>query len=157
MRGFNFVVCALLAVPGISGAQSTPRSLSPAIEAELDRFVLEPGKSPATELQGGVLHVRQHGGSTRTRRIVSDFTLTAEVNLSAASTDLQIGIRTINTDREWPQRGYWLRLSGARPAAVEARDYDLKPTANALLRTAPGSWHAVTIKAIGPAIDVTSR
>jgi TonB family protein len=151
-------ISTLLVTPIYSAAQDKPRTLKPEVEAELDKIVIfnagEPGGSAPTELQGNVLRVRRDGGSARTRRIVSDFTLTADVRLLSATSDLQIGIRTIHTDREWPRRGYWLRVSGAQPATLQAKAYELKKTENALIRTAPATWHTVAIKAVGPTIDV---
>ena len=148
-------ICVGLAAPTSTAAQSAPRPLKPEIEAELEKLVLEPGRNPSTELQGNLLRVRSDGGSARTRRIVSDFTLTADVRLLSAATDLEIGIRTINTEREWPRRGYRLRLSGVRPPTVEARELTLKKTENASVRTAPSTWHTVAIKATGPTIEVS--
>jgi len=147
-------LCVLLAVPFATAAQETSRALTPGIEAELDKLVIGPGERASTELQGSVLRVRRDGGWARTRRIVSDFTLSADVRLLSATTDLQIGIRTINTDREWPHRGYWLRVSGAAPATLEASGYELKKTMSASVRTVPSTWHTLTIKAIGPTIDI---
>jgi len=147
-------ICVGVAAPTSAAAQSPPRTLKPEIETELEKLVIEPGHNPSTELQGDLLRVRGDGGWARTRRIVSDFTLKADVRLLSTTTDLQIGIRTINTEREWPRRGYWLRLSGVQPAVVEARGLALKRTENASIRTAPSTWHTVTIKATGPTIDV---
>jgi TonB family protein len=151
-------ICAVL-VTAVSGAvQDTSRTLKPEVEAELDKLVIfnagEPGTRTPTELQGNLLRVRNDGGAARTRRILSDFTLTADVRLLSATTNLQIGIRTINTDREWPRRGYWLRVSGAQPATVEAKEYELTKAETGSVKTAPATWHTLTIKAVGPTIDV---
>jgi TonB family protein len=146
--------CVVFTGPAVQAAQDPSRTLKPEIEAELGRFVVEGSSGSPTGFRGDLLHVKADGGWARTRRIVSDFLLKAEVRLMSPRAEPQVGFRTINTEREWPRRGYWLRLSSAQPVTVEARGYDLeKPTA-AQVKLLPADWQTVTIKGIGPAIEV---
>jgi TonB family protein len=122
------------------------------LEAALNRLVVENGV--ATGFEGGVLLVKQKGGSARTRRILSDFELQTEFRLLSPETELQVGIRTINAGSEWPRRGYRLRLSGSRPARVTAKGHELRQTSAGNVTPSPAEWQSLTIKASGTTIEI---
>jgi hypothetical protein len=123
------------------------------IGAELNRLVSEGGNE--SRMNDGVLHLRNGNGWIRTRRIFADFMLSAEVRLVSANTELSIGIPTINTLPEWPKRGYRLRLGSVKPAELVSSGYDLKRQDPRSISTSVGEWHAVTIVAKGPRLEIS--
>jgi hypothetical protein len=83
--------------------------------------------------------------SVISERIISDFALTGEFRLLSSATERQTGIRTINTDREWPARGYRLRLASTAPVTLAANGYALIHKDAADVRLTGAEWHTLSI------------
>ena len=124
-----------------------------AIDTELSRLVIEAGTG--VRIENGVLSLRADGGWARTRRLISDFALDAEFKLLSPSTALQIGIRTINTETEWPQRGYRLAISPSARAALTANGHRLRTLKAVRSKLAEAEWHSLTIKGVGQRIEIS--
>ena len=87
------VALASLANPGVASSQTAGKPLDPKVDAELNRMVTEMGN--VTRFEGDVYRVLPKGGWVRTRRILSDFVMTAEFRLPSPEAELGVGIRTI--------------------------------------------------------------
>jgi TonB family protein len=77
------LAAVVLLIPLAAAAQDPP-------VPDLDRLVAEGGS--ATRVRDGVLRVRKGSGWVRTRRIFADFTLSAEVRLISAKSQVEIAI-----------------------------------------------------------------
>jgi TonB family protein len=124
--------------------------------SQLPRFVFENGsRSDASISSEGIIRLTSSRGWLRTARIFSDFTFSADFMVENGQTDAGIGIRTSNVEGEWPQRGYRIQL-GEPVGEWQARGYRLTRHDHAQRHSLPpGTWHRVTISAIGPRVTVS--
>lgn len=136
---------------GIASAQApTPSAELP----DLNRLVLENTRGEASTLIDGVLHLRASGGWARTRRIASDFTLNAEIRLGTSESELEVGLRTINVARGWPDRGHRLRINTVAPPALVWKKASAKVVSTATHVPAAATWHTLRIMATGSRTNV---
>lgn len=143
-------VLAIVLTLTSSGAWA--QSLAPGGDATADllnRLLLENTRGEASTLSDGVLHLRESGGWARTRRIASDFTMNAEIRLGTSESELEVGLRTINVPRGWPDRGHRLRINSTAPPALVSKKGDAKVVSTATRVPAAGTWHALRIMAAG--------
>jgi len=144
-----------LILAGQTAVSSQPQKANPTgdFDVQLNGLVRERGER--SDLKNGILHVVRNGGWLRTRRIVSDFTLKTEFRLPSSNSELQVGLRTINTPSEWPSRGYRLKVSSRTPAAVVADGYRMTQTKSGeAVTVADAEWHSLTIEAVGRSIAI---
>lgn len=147
------IVIALTLTSGIASAQP-PTPGADASPDALNRLVLESASGSASTLADGVLHLREDGGSARTRRIASDFTMTAEIRLATPASELEVGLRTINVAGGWPDRGHRLRINTVAPPALVSTKASAKLLSTGTRVPAAGTWHLLRIMASGPRTHV---
>lgn len=145
------IAIVLTLTSGVASAQApTPGAELP----DLNRLVLENTLGEASTLIDGVLHLRASGGWARTRRIASDFTMTAEIRLATPASELEVGLRTINVARGWPDRGHRLRINTVAPPALVSTKASAKLVSTGTRIPAAGTWHLLRIMASGPRTHV---
>jgi TonB family protein len=137
----------------VASSQTWGKPLGPKVEAELNRLVIEEGRGGRFE--GDVLRVSPKGGWVRTRRILSDFVMTAEFRLLSPKAELGVGIRTINTASEWPRRGYRLQLNSSSPATLTAKGRSLKTTGNGAVTPTLSTWQSLKVAAEGTRLEIS--
>lgn len=125
------------------------------VERELSRLVVENAAGPITNINDGILRVRKDGGWARSRRIISDFVLAGQFRLLSSDAELQIGIRTLNTIKEWPRRGYRVRLSATSPVTFAANGYPLRQTIAKAQHLTIADWHTFAVKATGRLVELS--